>query len=57
MVVCGSLVFTQEKFQVSCVSNSAVQELMRGIRSQVDSLITGLPEKERTAMALGLAHR
>ncbi|XP_064598123.1 nucleolar protein 58-like [Liolophura sinensis] len=46
----------KEKFQVSCVSNSAVQELMRGIRSQVDSLITGLPEKERTAMALGLAH-
>lgn len=30
---------------------------MRGIRSQMDSLITGLPQKEMAAMALGLAHR
>ena len=46
----------QDKFDVSCVANSAVQELMRGIRQQMDSLIT-LPEKEMSAMALGLAHR
>lgn len=30
---------------------------MRCIRSQADSLIAGLPKKEMTAMALGLAHR
>ena len=30
---------------------------MRGIRSQMDNLITGLPQKEMAAMALGLAHR
>merc|ERR1719244_163913 len=29
---------------------------MRGIRTQMDSLITGLSAKEITAMSLGLAH-
>ncbi|XP_037268482.2 nop5 ribonucleoprotein [Rhipicephalus microplus] len=46
----------KEKFDISCVANSSIQELMRCIRSQVDGLITGLPKKEMTAMALGLAH-
>ncbi|KAK3611773.1 hypothetical protein CHS0354_014124 [Potamilus streckersoni] len=46
----------KDKFNISCVSNSAIQELMRGIRNQMNSLITGLPEKEMAAMALGLAH-
>jgi len=46
----------KEKFSLQCLSNSAVQELMRCIRSQLDSLISGLPKKEMTAMALGLAH-
>lgn len=46
----------KDKFNISCVANSSIQELMRCIRSQVDSLITGLPKKEMTAMALGLAH-
>lgn len=46
----------KDKLDLSCVSNSAVQELMRCIRSQSDSLITGLPQKELSAMALGLAH-
>lgn len=46
----------KDKFNISCVSNSNIQELMRGIRSQMNSLITGLPEKEMAAMSLGLAH-
>lgn len=46
----------KEKFSLQCVSNTAVQELMRCIRSQLDSLLAGLPKKEMTAMALGLAH-
>lgn len=46
----------KEKFNLSCVSNTAVQELMRCIRSQMDSLLAGFPKKEMTAMALGLAH-
>ncbi|XP_012262754.1 nucleolar protein 58 [Athalia rosae] len=46
----------KDKLSLSCVSNTAVQELMRCIRSQMDSLLAGLPKKEMTAMALGLAH-
>lgn len=46
----------KDKFDVSCVCNTAINELMRGIRSQMSSLIVGLPEKEMAAMALGLAH-
>lgn len=46
----------KEKLSLNCVSSSAVQELMRGIRLQLDSLISGLPGKEMSAMALGLAH-
>ena len=42
---------------LQCVANSNVQELMRCIRSQRDSLIEGLPKKEMSAFALGLAHR
>lgn len=46
----------KEKLSLQCVSNSSVQELMRCIRSQSESLLAGLPKKEMTAMALGLAH-
>ncbi|KAF7993139.1 hypothetical protein HCN44_005920 [Aphidius gifuensis] len=46
----------KEKLSLTCVSNTAVQELMRCIRSQSDSLLVGLEKKEMTAMALGLAH-
>ncbi|XP_049784253.1 nucleolar protein 58 [Schistocerca cancellata] len=46
----------KDKLQLSCVSNTAVQELIRCIRSQMDGLIAGLPKKEMAAMALGLAH-
>lgn len=46
----------KDKLNLQCVSNTAVQELMRCIRYQLDSLLAGLPKKEMTAMALGLAH-
>lgn len=46
----------KDKLALQCVSNTAVQELMRCIRSQSESLLSGLPKKEMTAMALGLAH-
>nr|XP_029730030.1 nucleolar protein 58-like [Aedes albopictus] len=46
----------KDKLALQCVSNSAVQELMRCIRSQSESLLSGLPKKEMAAMALGLAH-
>ncbi|KZC12356.1 PREDICTED: nucleolar protein 58 [Dufourea novaeangliae] len=46
----------KDKLSLSCISNTAIQELMRCIRSQIDGLLAGLPKKEMTAMALGLAH-
>ncbi|KAK2856736.1 hypothetical protein Q5P01_005471 [Channa striata] len=46
----------KEKMDVSCVYSPAVAELMRCIRSQMESLITGLPPREISAMSLGLAH-
>ncbi|KAF4527110.1 hypothetical protein B566_EDAN013744 [Ephemera danica] len=46
----------KDKLSINCMSNSAVQELMRCIRSQLDGLLAGLPNKEMAAMALGLAH-
>lgn len=46
----------RDKLELSCVSNTAIQELMRCIRNQMDSLITKVTKKEMSAMALGLAH-
>lgn len=46
----------KDKLALQCVSNTSVQELMRCIRSQSESLLSGLPKKEMAAMALGLAH-
>uniref|UniRef100_A0A8C2BKK3 Nucleolar protein 58 n=1 Tax=Cyprinus carpio TaxID=7962 RepID=A0A8C2BKK3_CYPCA len=46
----------KEKLNLSCVNSPAVAELMRGIRNQMEGLITGLPAREISAMSLGLAH-
>ncbi|KAK2888906.1 hypothetical protein QQF64_029091 [Cirrhinus molitorella] len=46
----------KEKINVTCVHSPAVAELMRGIRNQIEGLITGLPSREISAMSLGLAH-
>lgn len=46
----------KDKMALQCVANSGIQELLRCIRSQSESLLSGLPKKEMTAMALGLAH-
>uniref|UniRef100_UPI00358E78B9 nucleolar protein 58 isoform X2 n=1 Tax=Myxine glutinosa TaxID=7769 RepID=UPI00358E78B9 len=46
----------KDKLSLPCVYGTAVQELMRGIRSQLDNLIGGLPSRDITAMSLGLAH-
>ena len=47
----------KEKLELSVVSNNNVNELMRCIRLQTESLISGLAKKDITAMELGLAHR
>ncbi|GAA6100813.1 nucleolar protein 58 isoform X1 [Tachysurus ichikawai] len=46
----------KDKLNLSCVHSPAVAELMRGIRAQMEGLITGLPPREISAMCLGLAH-
>merc|ERR1712172_296804 len=46
----------KEKLGMACVHDSKVGELMRCIRSQASGLISGLPDKEMSAMELGLAH-
>lgn len=48
--------FIKESLGIKCVSNEAVNELMRGIRSQIDSLLTGIAPKDAHAMKLGLSH-
>ncbi|KAJ3150415.1 Nucleolar protein 58 [Geranomyces variabilis] len=45
-----------KKLGIKVVSDSAVNELMRGIRYQLSSLISGLPEADMNAMVLGLSH-
>ncbi|XP_062303741.1 nucleolar protein 58 [Osmerus eperlanus] len=46
----------KDKLNLSCVHSPAIAELMRGIRTQMEGLITGLPPREISAMSLGLAH-
>ncbi|XP_065834964.1 nucleolar protein 58-like [Oscarella lobularis] len=49
----------KDKLSISCVTSSAVQELMRGIRSQFTSLLSGqagVGQTEINTMTLGLAH-
>ncbi|KAJ9554749.1 hypothetical protein OSB04_009363 [Centaurea solstitialis] len=46
----------KEKLQIECVHNQAVMELMRGVRSQLSELITGLGAQDLAPMSLGLSH-
>ncbi|GAB6019942.1 Nucleolar protein 58 [Chamberlinius hualienensis] len=46
----------KEKLNIQCVSNSAIHELMRCIRSHMEILIDEVQPKELSAMSLGLAH-
>jgi nucleolar protein 58 len=46
----------KDKLGISCVADSRVSELLRGIRSQMTSLIEGLDDAQLKAMQLGLGH-
>ncbi|KAG3118926.1 Nucleolar protein 58 [Phytophthora idaei] len=50
----GSLI--KEKLSIACINDSAVNEVMRGIRANMDTLITGLEDNDLKAMTLGLSH-
>lgn len=44
------------KLGINVVSDQAVNEVYRGIRSQLSNLITGLQDSDMNAMVLGLSH-
>ena len=46
----------KDKLGISCISNSGIMELMRGVRRQVNELIGGLTDADVAPMALGLSH-
>ncbi|PWA98056.1 nop domain, NOP5, NOSIC [Artemisia annua] len=46
----------KEKLKIDCVHNQTVMELMRGVRSQLTELITGLGPEDLAPMSLGLSH-
>ncbi|XP_047315846.1 probable nucleolar protein 5-2 [Impatiens glandulifera] len=46
----------KEKLQIDCVHNNGVMELMRGVRSQLTELISGLAVQDLAPMSLGLSH-
>jgi len=45
----------KDKLKIKCLYNDAVIDLMRGIRTQLDTLLN-LPESEKMAFQLGLSH-
>ncbi|KAL6551939.1 Ribosomal RNA processing protein 1 A [Orobanche gracilis] len=46
----------KDKLKIECVHNNAVMELMRGVRSQLSELISGLASQDLAPMSLGLSH-
>ncbi|TVU03356.1 hypothetical protein EJB05_51118 [Eragrostis curvula] len=46
----------KEKLKIDCLHNSAVMELMRGLRNQLTELMTGLGAQDLAPMSLGLSH-
>ncbi|XVF37992.1 hypothetical protein REPUB_Repub20aG0059200 [Reevesia pubescens] len=46
----------KEKLKIDCVHNTAVMELLRGVRSQLTELISGLGAQDLAPMSLGLSH-
>ncbi|PHT82521.1 Nucleolar protein 58 [Capsicum annuum] len=46
----------KEKLPIECVHNNVVMELMRGLRSQLTELISGLATQDFAPMSLGLSH-
>ena len=44
------------KLDIKCVYDATILELMRGIRGQLESLVTGLSSAEAASMQLGLSH-
>eukprot|EP01027_Heterolobosea_sp_BB2_P015704 GEZU01022471.1.p2 GENE.GEZU01022471.1~~GEZU01022471.1.p2 ORF type:complete len:171 (-),score=57.59 GEZU01022471.1:33-545(-) len=58
LAVCDSKLgnVIKEKFGIPCVYDNSILELMRGIRQQLTSLLSGMNEKDMNKMSLGLSH-
>lgn len=46
----------KDKLDIACVADSKINELMRGIRFQLTSLVEGLDDTKLRTMQLGLGH-
>ncbi|XP_054166989.1 nucleolar protein 58-like [Oppia nitens] len=46
----------KDKLNIGCVTSSAIQELMTGIRSQIENLVPEWSAEDEAAMQLGLSH-
>ncbi|CAM9407655.1 unnamed protein product [Ectocarpus fasciculatus] len=46
----------KDKLSIKCINDSGVMELMRGIRGQLDGLLTSVGDDNLKAMRLGLSH-
>lgn len=46
----------KDELKIKCVNNNNINELMRGIRNQMDSLVDSISNKDMHAMILGLSH-
>lgn len=46
----------KDKLSIKCVNDSGVMEVMRGIRGQLDSLLSSVGDDNLRAMRLGLSH-
>ncbi|GMI84465.1 hypothetical protein like AT3G05060 [Hibiscus trionum] len=46
----------KEKLKIDCVHNTTVMELLRGVRTQLTELISGLGAQDLAPMSLGLSH-
>ncbi|XP_052476296.1 probable nucleolar protein 5-2 [Gossypium raimondii] len=46
----------KEKLKIDCIHNTSVMELLRGVRTQLTELISGLGAQDLAPMSLGLSH-
>ena len=46
----------KEKLSIQCVWDDSIQQLMRGLRNQIESLVSGTSAAEMRSMQIGLAH-
>ncbi|XVF31219.1 hypothetical protein REPUB_Repub16aG0126800 [Reevesia pubescens] len=46
----------KEKLKIDCIHNTTVMELLRGVRTQLTELISGLGAQDLAPMSLGLSH-